>query len=69
MAQKKIDELIKLGVDIDEVLNNAKKNKIKTEYENVYGTPEIKKEVIFEESEPQNIQTNYSYYISDNPWA
>ena len=37
ILQKKFNELTKLNVDLDEVIENAKKLKIKNEYEALYG--------------------------------
>ena len=39
---KKVDRLIGLGIDLDDLLSNAEKNKIKQDYENQYGKVEEK---------------------------
>ena len=69
---KKLKQIRDLNIDLDEIIEKGKKNKIKAEYENIYGTQDIKNTMeteFYKKPEPQNIQTNYSYYISDNPWA
>ena len=42
-SDKKMKELLSLGLNIDEILDNARKLKVKREYENLYGNKKRKK--------------------------
>ena len=46
MVMKKVKELISLNVNLDDVIENAKKLKIKKDYERMYGRKQDEEELI-----------------------
>ena len=46
MVMKKVKELISLNVNLDDVIENAKKLKVKKDYERMYGRKQDEEELV-----------------------
>ena len=60
-----------LTIDLDQIIENGKKNKIKSEYEKIYGKPERPKELkeVYEGNlKPVPSENDNSNNTSNNEW-
>ena len=67
ILMKKFNELVKLDINLDDVIENAKQLKIKRDYENLFGKKKQEDEEILKKPEKQKPRKQEEEEIYEKP--